>query len=245
MSKKVISLFSGAGGFDIGINSAGFQTAVLVELDASCCETLRYNFPKVPLIQGDITKISTNTILTKAKLKPLDAALVIGGPPCQSFSLAGKRHGLDDDRGLLVLEFVRVVKEALPIAFIMENVKGMINWDRGRAITEIMSQFKKPIVHNEEVYRYDVSYRVLNAADYGAPQFRERVFIVGNRVGKRFAYPKPTHGFNNINLINGDNMKPLVTVVDAIGNLPEAEEPSDMAKRISETIKKRIVKHGY
>ncbi|WP_101448213.1 DNA cytosine methyltransferase [Aquimarina sp. MAR_2010_214] len=245
MSKKIISLFSGAGGFDIGMEKAGFETAVLVEKDSSCCETLRFNFPNTPVIEGDICKISTMNMLKTAGLKPLEPALVIGGPPCQSFSLAGKRLGMNDERGMLVLEFVRVVREALPTGFIMENVKGMKNWDGGRAINAIIDELKDPVVYKGKEYSYNVSVKVLNAADYGAPQFRERVILVGNRIDKQFEFPKPTHGLKNINLLNGSDIKPYSTVMDAIGSLPEADEPSETAKRISETIKERIVNHGY
>ena len=245
MSKKVISLFSGAGGFDIGIEKAGFETAVLVEMDSSCCDTLRFNFPDIPVIEGDISKIPTAHILKTARLKRLEAALVIGGPPCQSFSLAGKRLGMDDERGMLVLEFIRVVRESLPVGFIMENVKGMINWDGGRAMNAILDELKDPILFKGKKYSYDVSIKVLNAADYGAPQFRERVILVGNRVGKKFEFPKPTHGLKNIDLINGSSLKPYRSVEDAIGGLPDADEPSETAKRISKTIKERILNHGY
>ena len=117
MQKRIISLFSGAGGMDIGFHKAGFETAVAVEQDPSCCATLRRNMHNVNVIEGDITKISTSEILQAGNLQPLDAALVIGGPPCQSFSLAGKRMGMDDPRGQLILEYIRVVREALPVAF--------------------------------------------------------------------------------------------------------------------------------
>jgi len=245
MSKKVISLFSGAGGFDIGIENAGFTTSVLVELDPSCCDTLRQNFPNTPVLEGDICSISTSEILQVARLMPLEAALVVGGPPCQSFSLAGKRQGLDDERGMLLLEFIRVVREALPKAFIMENVKGMVNWDGGRAMDAILEELNKPILFNDKKYTYEITYRVLNSADYGVPQFRERVIIVGNRIGRKFDFPKPTHGLKNINLINGNELNPYNTVIDAIGQLPKADEPSETAKRISQTIKERIINHGY
>ena len=153
--------------------------------------------------------------------------------------------GLDDERGMLVLEFIRVVREALPTGFIMENVKGMMNWDGGRAMDAILNEIKDPIVYNGQEYSYNVSFNVLNAADYGAPQFRERVLIVGNRVGKRFEFPKPTHGMKNVNLINGSSLKPYRTVIDVLGSLPDADEPSETAKRISKTIKERILNHGY
>lgn len=249
MTKKLqtISLFSGAGGMDIGFKDAGFDIAVMIEQDSSCCNTLRTNNPNTQILEGDICGISTKKILEAAKLEPLEAALVIGGPPCQSFSLAGKRMGLNDERGMLILEFSRVVREALPTAFVMENVKGMLNWERGKAIEAVLNEFKEPILFNGLEYRYDVSYQVLNASDYGVPQHRERLFIVGNRVNKKFCFPNPTHG--SVQDLEPDLFKepltPYSTVWDALGNLPPATEPSETAKRVSQTIKGRIEKHGY
>lgn len=249
MSKKlkVISLFSGAGGMDIGFREAGFDIAVAVEQDSSCCNTLRANCPKLEVIEGDISKIATDEILQLAKLKPLEAALVIGGPPCQSFSLAGKRMGMDDDRGMLILDFSRIVHEALPKAFVMENVKGMLNWERGKAIEAVLNEFKEPVMYNGKEYHYEVSYKLLNASNYGVPQHRERLFIVGNRVDKTFSFPEPTHGpVVNIELDLFDKpLDPYTTSWDAFGDLPPADEPSETAKRVSKTIKGRIEKHGY
>ena len=178
---KIISLFSGAGGLDIGFDQAGFKTSVMVEFDPACCRTLRKNMPNTPVIEGDINQIPTKQILDAAGLKPLEAALVIGGPPCQSFSLAGKRMGMNDPRGMLVLQFLRVVRESLPKAFVMENVRGMTNWENGKAMDAIMTEATMPIDYCGKTYVYKVSYQILNAADFGAPQFRERVFVVGNR----------------------------------------------------------------
>lgn len=242
--KKIISLFSGAGGFDIGFEQAGFTTAVMVEMDPSCCATLRLNRPSVPVINTDIREVTTAQMLAAAGLRVGEAAAVVGGPPCQSFSLAGKRMGMDDPRGRLVLEFVRVVREALPVAFVMENVKGMVNWQGGKAMEAIMDEFKEPVIFEGKEYRYDVQWKVMNAANHGAPQFRERVILVGNRLGKRFEYPQPTHGRPTNGLFD-DQLKPYLTVEDAIGKLPPSDEPSEVAKRVSGTIKERILKHGY
>jgi len=244
---QVISLFSGAGGMDIGFEAAGFKTAVAVEYDKSCCETLHTNKPDLPIIQGDLAQISTEDILKAAKLKPTEPALVIGGPPCQSFSLAGKRMGMNDPRGMLVLQFIRVVRESLPVAFVMENVKGMVNWEGGKAIAAIMNEISEPIIYKGETYEYKVSKSVLNAADYGASQFRERVFIVGNRVNKTFEFPKPTHTSkeNVATDLFGEKLQKHKSTWDAIGKLPAADEPSETALRISETIKDRIKNHGY
>ena len=246
-NNKVISLFSGAGGMDIGFEMAGFESVVAVEYDKSCCETLKKNSPTLNVIQGDISNITTSEILHKGNLKVTEAALVIGGPPCQSFSLAGKRMGMDDSRGKLVLEFIRVVRESLPKIFVMENVKGMVNWQKGRAIQAIMNEISDPIYFENKRYTYDVNMAVLNAVDYGAPQFRERVFLVGNRMGKKFQFPEPTHCNQSEGTIDLFNKKknPYASVWDAIGDLPPAEEPSETALRVSKTIKERIVKHGY
>jgi len=246
-SNKIISLFSGAGGMDIGFGMAGFQTAVAVEYDKSCCETLRTNNPNLKVIHGDISKVKTSEILKVGGLKVTEAAVVIGGPPCQSFSLAGKRMGMEDSRGKLVLEFIRVVRESLPKVFVMENVKGMVNWQKGKAIEAIMNEIAAPIIFENISYSYNVNIAVLNAADYGAPQLRERVFLVGNRMGKEFQFPEPSHCNElggTIDLFN-KRKETYTTVWDAIGDLPPADQPSERALRVSQTIKERIIKHGY
>ncbi|MFZ2724961.1 MAG: DNA cytosine methyltransferase [Methylococcaceae bacterium] len=244
---KIISLFSGAGGMDIGFEEAGFEIAVAVEQDSACCNTLRLNRPNLKIIEQDISTVKTEVILEQANLKPLEASLVIGGPPCQSFSLAGKRMGLNDKRGMLLLEFVRVVREALPIAFVMENVQGMMNWENGKALEAVMNEFREPIIYQEKQYNYEVNYHVLNAANYGVAQFRERLFIVGNRLKINFSFPYPTHNSqkeSSMDIFGHQNL-PYQTTWDAIGNLPCASEPSETAKRVSQTIKGRIEKHGY
>jgi DNA (cytosine-5)-methyltransferase 1 len=243
---KVISLFSGAGGMDIGFEKAGFDIAVAVEFDPSCCDTLRKNRPKTPVIEGDISKLKTSHILEVGRLKVLEAGAVIGGPPCQSFSLAGKRLGMDEPRGRLVLEFIRIVRETLPLTFVMENVKGMANWNKGEALRAIEDALKEPIFYKGENYEYKIQHKILNAVNYGVPQQRERIFLIGNRVNRDFIFPEPTHGVREK---QGDlfekSLKDITTVNDAISDLPKADEPSDMAKRVSQTIKGRIKKHGY
>jgi DNA (cytosine-5)-methyltransferase 1 len=240
---KVISLFSGAGGLDIGFEQAGFEVVVAVEADPACCNTLKKNKPSLKVIEGDVSKITGKEILKAAGLKRTEAALVIGGPPCQSFSLAGQRMGLDDERGSMIIEFSRLVHEILPIAFVMENVKGMLNWEGGRAIDAVLNEFKEPAIYRNKKYLYEVTYSVLNAVNYGVPQKRERLFVVGNRLGIDFKFPSPTHGDSD--LITTEKLQPFKTTWDAIGNLPKAEEPSDTAKRVSQSIKGRIAKHGY
>lgn len=231
---KIISLFSGAGGLDIGFENAGFSIAVAVEIDPSCCDTLKTNRPALPVINKNITETTSEEILKAANLNPLEPALVIGGPPCQSFSLAGLRKGLDDERGKLLFEFVRIVRETLPFGFVLENVKGLTNWDSGRALKLLIEELSKPIEYNRKSYVYTISSpQVLNAVDYGVPQFRERLILVGNRNGLNFTYPTP---------VDENERK---TVRDAIGDLPEPEVPSKMAQIVAKSIKGRREKHGY
>lgn len=231
---KVISLFSGAGGLDIGFENAGFTVSVALESDPACCETLSVNRPNLPIINRNIEDVSSKEILTKAQLKPLEAALVIGGPPCQSFSLAGLRKGLEDDRGKLLFEFVRVVRQTLPVGFVLENVKGLVNWDSGKALKLLIDELSKPIEYNGQIYQYTVAEpQILNAVDFEVPQYRERVVVVGNRINKDFKYPsaKPNSTYS--------------TVWDAIGSLPEPEAPSKTALRVAKTIKGRRERYGY
>jgi DNA (cytosine-5)-methyltransferase 1 len=240
---KVISLFTGAGGLDIGFEKAGFEISVCVESDPACCETLATNMKGVPIICKDITQVTSDEILEAAGLKPLEATLVIGGPPCQPFSLAGNRQGIYDARGTLFYEFVRVVRDALPIAFVMENVPGLLNWNNGEAANIIFKELSRKIEFSGFKYQYKVEPpQKLNAVDFGVPQLRERVFFVGNRLGKSFKFPQATH----YNPIKYPLLTPhYKTVDDALADLPTADEPSETAKRVAETIKSRNQALGY
>jgi len=232
---KVISLFSGAGGLDIGFERAGFSISVAVEADSSCCDTLRANRPNLSIINDKIEDVSSKDILFAGGLNPLEATLVIGGPPCQSFSLAGKRGGLDDERGKLLFEFVRVVRDTLPRGFVFENVKGLANWDGGRALTLLINELSKPIKYKGRIYKYIIPIpQVLDAVNYGAPQHRERIIIVGNREGREFVYPAVKKTDDS-----------FVTVWDAIGKLPPPDKPSVAALRVAATIKERRERYGY
>lgn len=232
--EKIISLFSGAGGLDIGFEAAGFETVVAVEIDPSCCDTLRTNRPNIHVINKSVSDVTGEELLKEGGLRKGEPALVIGGPPCQSFSLAGLRKGLDDERGKLLFEYVRIVRETLPKGFVLENVRGLENWDNGRAIHLLVEELSKPIEADGQTFQYTVAKpQILNSVDYDVPQVRERLIIVGNRMGKGFLYPAP-----------GVFSKPK-TVWDAIGNLPEPDAPSELAQRISNTIKSRREKYGY
>jgi len=174
-----ISLFSGAGGFDLGMTQAGFDVRVMVENDETACKTLRMNMEafddhtEPEIIQDDIREVSTKQILDAADLRVGEATAVFGGPPCQGFSMAGDRDP-GDERNELYQEMVRVVNEAKPVHFVMENVKGLASMQDGEVIQNVCRQFQQ--------CGYHVKWDVLDAADFGVPQHRERVFIIGRRV---------------------------------------------------------------
>jgi DNA (cytosine-5)-methyltransferase 1 len=153
--------------------------------------------------------------------------------------------GLNDPRGRLLAEFFRVVREVLPFAFVMENVKGMLNWSEGKAGEAILNKASEPISYKGKLYKYSCQYRVLNAVDFGAAQFRERVFFIGLRNGAAFKFPEPEYFEVNNQQELFQSQKKWRTVRHAIGDLPEADEPSETAKNISKTIRGRIKKHGY
>ena len=206
MKYNAISLFSGAMGLDLGIEKSGFEIKVALEFDKKACETIKLNRPNIPIICDDIKKVSTKEILKTAKLKKEEVTLVFGGPPCQSFSTAGKRNGFNDEKGNVLLEFIRVVEEIKPKFFIFENVKGLLSAAlKHRPINKRGGDFPKLekeeefgtvltyILKRLEKAGYQVDYRLLNSADYGIPQKRERVFFIGSRDGSLIKIPEPTH----------------------------------------------------
>ena len=174
MSKKkytYIDLFSGSGGFSLGFDQAGFENIFSVEYDHEICDTYRYNFPNHHLIECDITKLENENILEIVGGRPVD--VVIGGPPCQGFSMAGNigRKFADDPRNLLFKEFVRVVSLVRPKCFVMENVARLYTRLKGKTREEIKQHF--------ESLGYVVKADIVCAADYGVPQYRNRVLFIG------------------------------------------------------------------
>lgn len=219
-----ISLFSGAGGMDIGLEQAGFESRVCVEWIDKRVATLNRNRPQWPTICGDIREVSTREILKAAGLKKGEAALVAGGPPCQAFSksaywVPGRIESiLDDPRALLLREYVRVVKEAAPKAFIMENVFGLA-YSHGRpALDAAIATLSKE--------GYKISYKVVNAADYGVPQRRERLICIGIKgATEPFRFPRPTHVEpkpGNSRLVDA---LPYVTAGDVLADLDDGRPP--------------------
>jgi len=181
---KVISLFSGAGGFDIGFESTKkFQTVAVVESNQVYIDTLRNNqglklngkthfLSKSKILNLDVKNISGTELLDKSGINSKkDVFVIIGGPPCQSFSVIGKRLGLRDTRGMMIFEFVRLIKECKPQYFVFENVPGMVNQWGGRVIRKLTKAFND--------INYKMCSNILNAADYGAYTRRKRFIMIG------------------------------------------------------------------
>lgn len=166
-----IDLFSGAGGFSLGFDWAGFNNVFSVEFDHEICDTYRYNFPNHNLIECDITQLKDETILKMVENTPVD--VVIGGPPCQGFSMAGNigRTFADDPRNHLFKEFVRVVSLVRPKCFVMENV--------ARLYTRLKGKTREEIIKHFEALGYVVKADIVCATDYGVPQYRNRVLFIG------------------------------------------------------------------
>lgn len=221
-----ISLFSGAGGFDLGIEAAGFTTKLCTDIDLHSCETLELNRDKLKaggkfrflseatVVQKNIKEYPTEEILKDAKLKKGEVALVYGGAPCQSFSVFGQRKGMDDPRGTLLWDYLRVIREIEPTCFIFENVAGLLSIDNGKVFRDFLEELKKD---SEGQPKYKVAYYLLDAASFGVPQYRSRVIVFGT-TDKEVSCPVKTHA---ISAEDEGVLMPAVTVEDAIGNLPE------------------------
>lgn len=198
--RSVISLFSGAMGLDIGLEQAGLDVVIGQDFDASCVATMRANGHNV--LGGDIRSIDPADLLDMVGMAPGEAFLLCGGPPCQPFSTAGKRLGINDPRGSLFMDFIRMIDYIRPRFFIMENVKGLMSaplkhvptterdqadpeQQLGTVLEVILSEFSK--------LGYKTVYGILDAVNYGVPQFRERFVMIGSRENEDIFLPIPTH----------------------------------------------------
>lgn len=172
---NTIDLFSGCGGMSLGFKWAGFKTALASDIDENCEKTFKANFPKTPFVCGDLSTIEKRDF---QKFVTEDVDVIIGGPPCQGFSLANKRRNTisEDPRNNLFFEFVKTINWYNPKAFVMENVKGLLSMNSGQVIKQILNEFE-----NAGSSGYNVKYKVLKASDFGVPQSRERVIIIGFR----------------------------------------------------------------
>lgn len=214
-----ISLFTGAGGLDYGFEAAGFRTAVALEIDARCCQTLRRN-RTWPIIERDLAEVPTSDLLEVAGLAPGQADVLIGGPPCQPFSKAGfwatgASRRLDDPRAGTLDGYMRVLAEAQPRAFLLENVEGLRFRGKDEGLKLIQERLAS--INAAHGVNYQATIAVLNAADYGVPQQRRRIFVIGARDGTSFRFPEPTHFAP---LETGPTANSHLTAWDALHDLP-------------------------
>lgn len=194
----VAGLFSGCGGLDLGFINSGFDVVWANDFFKEAVETYKKNIGN-HIVLGDITKIPSSEI-------PDNFDILLGGFPCQGFSIANIKRSMKDERNFLYKEMLRVIKDKQPKYFVAENVKGLLSMQKGKVIEMIVNDFQE--------IGYDVDYRLLRASDYGVPQHRERVFIIGNRLGLKNPFPKKTHG-------EEDGLKPFVSTKEAVGFLSD------------------------
>lgn len=227
---KVISLFSGAGGLDYGLEAAGFTFGAGVEMDADCVATLRKSRPDWPVLNRSIFDVPTRELLDLSRSKKGDIALVAGGPPCQPFSKAaywarGDARRLADPRSNTLAAYLRVVREALPKAILLENVEGLKYAGKDEGLQFLLTELDK--INRAEGTSYVPYVDVLNAADFGVPQLRERVFVVAHRDGKPFTFPEPTHvSAETVGDQLNDSVEPYRTAWDALADvtIPKDED---------------------
>ena len=210
---RVVSLFSGAGGMDLGFIQAGFEVVWANDVFSEAVMTYKNNIGN-HIVQGDITQIPSNEI-------PDEIDVVIGGFPCQGFSIANSKRSTEDERNFLYREMLRVIADKKPKFFVAENVKGILSLGGGKVFEMIKEDFRK--------LGYKVDARILNAAEYGVPQARERVIILGNLFGVDNPYPKKTHYIpsnspQKLDLFSDEsveNLQPAITTEEAIGYLSD------------------------
>lgn len=209
---KVISLFSGAGGMDLGFKRAGYRIVWANDCWEEAVATYRLNLGD-HIFCGDVALVDVGAIP--------DADVLIGGFPCQGFSVANMNRHTADKRNLLYQQFLRILRAKKPSFFLAENVKGILSLGAGEVFRMIVRDFTS--------IGYEVQHAVLNAADYGVPQRRERVFLFGKRndLNVELAFPPPTtHAPRELTLLSGK--KPWVGVAEALRNIPEPTEPHDL-----------------
>lgn len=214
---NALSLFSGAGGFDVAIervsqdDTANLSTFACVESESDRCETLKSYFKnKIHIFNEDINNIEARNVLEQCNRTEAQVDLIYGGPPCQSFSQAGKQKGKKDPRGILIFEFLQFVSDIKPAYFVMENVPNLKGINQGKLLAEIVAEMKD--------IGYDIEYDILTASEFGSPQKRRRFIFIGTRndIEYKAKLPEITHG-------NTMFLKPIKTVEDAFRGLPSTD----------------------
>ncbi|MBM3273309.1 DNA cytosine methyltransferase [Candidatus Kaiserbacteria bacterium] len=226
---KAISLFTGIGGLDFGFEAAGYETRVALDFDPVACATIRLN-RDWPVLEGPIAEISSGMILKTARLKPGEADILIGGPPCQPFSKSGywargNSRRLSDPRADTLIEYLRVLRDMRPKTFLLENVPGLAYRGKSEGIEALKAGVED--INRDLGTNYALEFRALNSADFGVPQLRERVFIIGLSEGKRFKFPAQTH-------FRADSEEALTgrethrTTWDALADLPSVKDDASL-----------------
>ena len=212
---KSVDLFCGAGGFSEGLRQAGIKTAFAVDFDEQAIGTFKHNHKDVRALCADVSTLTGDLILAESGLTKGEVRLLVGGPPCQGFSLAGQRLP-HDPKNKLVLEYVRIVGELQPEYFIFENVFGLVSMQEGRVLQALIVEF--------ENIGYSVNSKIVNAADFGVPQTRPRFIMLGTSNKRPPTFPNPTHADSDsiykASLITS-SLSPHITVREALSDLPE------------------------
>jgi len=224
---KVIDLFSGVGGLSYGFaHDDNFEIVAANEILPNMAKAYSLNHPTAKVYAEDIQDFNAQKIEKDLNITANDIDIIVGGPPCQAYSTVGKRL-IDDPRGKLFQEYYRVLKEFNPKLFLFENVKGLLSMQDGELLKTIILLF--------ESLGYKVQYKLLNAADYGAPQIRERVVIIGSKLENNFQYPEPTH-YNPEETLDIFNytLQPYLTLEQAISDLPFIKSSEESFEYASE-----------
>jgi DNA (cytosine-5)-methyltransferase 1 len=220
-----VDLFAGAGGLSLGFEQAGFDVAAAVEYDPIHCATHEFNFPNCKAICRSVAEIGGKYIRDNSRIGDRTVDVLFGGAPCQGFSMIGKR-ALADPRNSLVYHFVRLVVELKASYFVFENVRGLTVGEHRKFLDEIIREFRK------NGYSVVEDYRVLNAVNYGVPQDRQRLFLIGARNGFPLPeYPVPTHILNGKSGSNDLFRHSTPVVWDALRDIPEADEFEELLHR--------------
>lgn len=204
--RTVVDLFCGAGGLSEGFRQAGFHVLAGSDYDPAAGKTFMTTHPEATFLGGRIQDLSVDDFLKATGLKKGELEVLVGGPPCQGYSVYNHGRGVDDPRAGLFREYLRIVAGLMPKWLVMENVSGLTSIADGGIIREIEDGM--------DALGYRVKWKVLKAEQYGVPQERRRIVFIANRIGAPIRHPKPTHG---------PGLKPYVTIWDAIGDLGEIE----------------------
>lgn len=204
-----IDLFCGAGGLSEGFRQAGYTVVAGNDIDAAAGETYKSTHPDAEFILGPIQEVTVERLCKASRLRPGELDVLLGGPPCQAYSVNNHQRGMHDARAGLFREYLRIVEGMNPKWVVIENVTGITSIAGGAVVQSIKDELRK--------LGYEVEYRILKAEEYGVPQERRRIVFIGNRLGLPIAFPEPTHG------PEGSGLKPFTTIWDAIGDLPVLE----------------------